>query len=116
MSFAGSSPTLAAMILSNVMIAVPRVGHAYGLPLQIEDAANGFAREQFETGRMHPGQHHSGERRRSVDLEDRGGGEVLVEVRVSARDPIGPDDRIYAGHVADVGEPLVTQEWWSSRI
>ena len=45
-----------------------------------------------------------------VDPWDRGGGEVLDEVRVSAREPIGPDVRICAGYVADVGEPLVAQE------
>ena len=64
--------------------------------------------EQLETGRMHPGQHERGNA--GVDPWDRGGGEVLDEVRVSAREPIGPDVRICAGYVADVGEPLVAQQ------
>src|ERR1700722_1781035 len=45
-----------------------------------------------------------------VDLWDRGGGKVLAEVHVPVRDPISPDVRICAGHVADVAEPLVAQE------
>jgi hypothetical protein len=78
------------------------------LPGVIDDAADRFVGEQLETGWMHPGQHDCGNA--GVDPWDAGGGEVLDEVRVSARDPIGPDVRICAGHVANVGEPLITQE------
>ena len=90
MSLAGSSPTLAAMILSKNSrgARVRRGADAYGLALQIDDAADQFAGEQLETGRMHPGQHERGNA--GVDLWDRGGGVVLDEVRVSARDLSAP--------------------------
>src|ERR1700722_367049 len=65
MSLAGSSPTLAAMILRKKYDArVRRVAGAYGLALQIDDAADRFVGEQLETSWMHPGQHDCGKRRR----------------------------------------------------
>ena len=66
------------------MAAVRDRGTPHVFALQIEDAANGFAREQLETGRMHPGQHDRGNA--GVDRRMTGGGKILAEVHFSARD------------------------------
>jgi len=57
---------------------------------------------------MHPCQHDCGNA--GVDRDGRAGGKVLGEVRFSVRDRLGINVRIFAYHVADVGEPLVAQE------
>ena len=107
MSLAGSSPTLATMMLTITCCASPAHGTPTFLPFRSTDAANGFAREQFETAGVHPGQHDHG--RAGVDRDDRDGGKILVEVHFSAcEDSAGVVSG--ARHVADVGETLFAQE------
>jgi hypothetical protein len=55
---------------------------------------------------MHPGQRDDG--LAGVDVDDRGGGEVLAEVRSSAHEILRERPRVR--HVTDVGEALFMQE------